>query len=377
MKYLFPLFFLLLLVSCESESDEQGATSVANDEYLPTATGQEFRATVVSETALPTDTFRAQLAEALIQLYPVLPREEPWFRFNFETLEGFGRLHFRTSNILFVTTRGSEGRMWERMQEYFTEEEMLEALNNPEDKALVTKNVWAEPQQVIFLPFEDQNNLFNWLAAHRQELHRLLDRIERQRLYTILFPEGSNTTITEELREHNFFLAVPEVYRLAVEESLQEEKDPEQDSLLRALGLEYFVWLRHETKSTSNSILIFQEPYRGKEQLSRQYIDSLQERVMKAFVPGPVEDSYMAIERMVERQGRPVLLADFETIETRGLWRMEGPAFMGGPYISYTIHDDENDRVITLLGFTFAPGTDKVPFMARLETILSTFRLPE
>ena len=59
----------------------------------------------------------------------------------------------------------------------------------------------------------------------------------------------------------------------------------------------------------------------------------------------------------------------------RGLWRVQGD-MMGGPFVSLTRLDEQNNRVIVAEGFVYAPETEKRNFIRRIEAALYTLRLP-
>jgi hypothetical protein len=61
-------------------------------------------------------------------------------------------------------------------------------------------------------------------------------------------------------------------------------------------------------------------------------------------------------------------------VEMRGLWKLEN-AFMGGPFISHTMLDEKNNRVITVEGFVYAPSLDKRNYVRELEAILQTLEV--
>jgi hypothetical protein len=61
-------------------------------------------------------------------------------------------------------------------------------------------------------------------------------------------------------------------------------------------------------------------------------------------------------------------------VELRGLWRLEN-AFMGGPFLSHTILDEKNNRIVTIEGFVYAPSLDKRNYVRELEAILQTFEV--
>jgi len=48
---------------------------------------------------------------------------------------------------------------------------------------------------------------------------------------------------------------------------------------------------------------------------------------------------------------------------------------MGGPFISYTIEDKENERLIVVEGFSYSPSSKKRDVVFELEAILKTLKL--
>ncbi len=60
--------------------------------------------------------------------------------------------------------------------------------------------------------------------------------------------------------------------------------------------------------------------------------------------------------------------------EMKGLWKLE-KAFMGGPYLSHTMLDEKNNRVVTVEGFVYAPSLDKRNYVRELEAIIQTFEV--
>ena len=59
----------------------------------------------------------------------------------------------------------------------------------------------------------------------------------------------------------------------------------------------------------------------------------------------------------------------------RGLWEMEND-IMGGPFVSHSVVDEVNNRVIVAEAFVYAPNRKKGSFMRKLEASLYTLRLP-
>jgi len=73
---------------------------------------------------------------------------------------------------------------------------------------------------------------------------------------------------------------------------------------------------------------------------------------------------YTPVEREINLKG---LYAK----ELRGLWQMEG-AFMGGPYLSYSLVDEKNNRVITIDSYVYSPKFDKREYLREMEALALT-----
>jgi hypothetical protein len=67
----------------------------------------------------------------------------------------------------------------------------------------------------------------------------------------------------------------------------------------------------------------------------------------------------------------PAEIGGKKGVEVRGIWEISGYP-MAGPFLTYIINDEENQRKMVLEGFTFAPSAEKRNYMFELEAILKT-----
>jgi hypothetical protein len=56
-------------------------------------------------------------------------------------------------------------------------------------------------------------------------------------------------------------------------------------------------------------------------------------------------------------------------VEIRGIWKVHND-FMGGPFVSYTFVNPNNNKIITLYGYVYKPNTEKRDLLRQVETIL-------
>ena len=96
--------------------------------------------------------------------------------------------------------------------------------------------------------------------------------------------------------------------------------------------------------------------------------------VMKENMPGGKPGQYIQTEKeyvnITETSHRDRYLQI-----TRGLWYMEND-MMGGPFVSHSVVDEINNRVIVVEAFVYAAGQKKGKFIRKLEASLYTLKLP-
>jgi len=97
----------------------------------------------------------------------------------------------------------------------------------------------------------------------------------------------------------------------------------------------------------------------------------------KTFIRGNDTDKmYMITEEARTPVLKEVLINGRKAYETRGTWEVFG-AYNAGPFLNYSIVDEQNDRVVVVEGFNYAPSVNKRDFMFELEAILKTAKLKE
>ena len=91
----------------------------------------------------------------------------------------------------------------------------------------------------------------------------------------------------------------------------------------------------------------------------------------KKNIPGQIEDSYMITEEAYTPHVFEVELNEKKAFETRGKWEVKN-VYMAGPFLSYTVVDKPNNRLVVVEGLTYAPSINKRDYMFELEAILKT-----
>lgn len=175
-----------------------------------------------------------------------------------------------------------------------------------------------------------------------------LEKIKNKKKENKTFGEFINKNFGVEMN-------IPKRFRLAVEK-------------------EDFAWFRYETQNTSEAIMIHREPYTNDSSFTYDYIVAKRDSITKAYVPGPTDGSYMKVNPIYPKTQEIFTINDAYTVETKGLWHLENE-YMGGSFISYTIHNEKRNEILTIEAFIHAPNQEKRMYMLDLEGILRTVRL--
>ncbi|NQY68274.1 MAG: DUF4837 family protein [Flavobacteriales bacterium] len=142
-----------------------------------------------------------------------------------------------------------------------------------------------------------------------------------------------------------------------------------------------FMWCKAERQRTkgghvhqiSLGIMLYELPFEGKANLESDMF-SLRDGIIGKHIIGSTPNSYMKTYKGYVPDVREIKYLGNIAYEVRGLWKMEND-FMGGPFLTYFIVDQENARVIVLDSYIYAPGFDKRGFLLEMEAILKTMKL--
>jgi hypothetical protein len=196
--------------------------------------------------------------------------------------------------------------------------------------------------------------------------------------------KNNYSTILKRIKETDAELIEANVY--AGGESRKASENVSQSMGLKLkVPFDYFVamddsntvWIRKMTKEFSSNIILHKLPYTAKEQLSYEGFKSLRDTLTKRYVSSDVENSYMLINDVdLPLFIKPVEFNNFYAVEAKGIWELNND-YMGGPFISYLIHNPNNNELYLLDGFVFAPSKKKRELMQYLEFILNTVEFKE
>jgi hypothetical protein len=304
-----------------------------NERVLPSCTGRSGDLLIVADSV----TYNYQTGAAIQQIFSQeqvgLPQREALFNLIQIPHRSFARIFHTTRNILMVHIE-------------------------PESKIKLTvrEEVWSETQLVVTITAPTDKIAAETIEKNAAVLLDYFNNKELARLHA-KFRVNANSSHAKYLNEKfGLSLSLDELYIVAAE-------------------TEDFIWLRKEKSvgghPVSQGIIIYTYPYVSDSTFDVANLVAKRDSFTKAHVAGGNKGSYMTSYLEYIPGQQEISLNGVYVNELRGLWQMKGD-FMGGPFINYSLVDEQKNRVVCIDGYVYAPKFDKREFLREQEALIKT-----
>lgn len=326
MKKLYTILFVLaLFCSCEGNKDKESA-----ERYLPQSAGKVNLLAVVIDQ----DQWKGKVGDSIKSIYGAptdgLPMEEPLFSLKQINPEFFKDPITTYRSILYVSS-------------------------SDEKQYNVRKNLYAKPQKIVYVSGTD-DEIIELIQKNAKESIKILKDNE-----LISKQEFLKWSLTKDQTLEEIFgisMDIPSAYRMAKKE-------------------DNFVWYERKVPTGTMNIIAYTLPYESitKGDNTVNQIIKMRDSIGEKYVPGrDPETMYMITQKAYLPYLYDAEVDNKPAFETKGIWEVMNFQ-MAGPFINYIVDDKENDRLMVVEGFTFAPSEDKRDFMFELEAILKTLKI--
>ena len=224
----------------------------------------------------------------------------------------------------------------------------------------IKKNVYAQPQIIIYVYGIDDASIIKIFNKHKKEI--------------------IDAYISSDI------LMTQNIFK-------RKKLDDSQFKTLQNLGVSFtapgnfkkvddtgdFLWLRQHltsgiAKTGSNNILVYSVPIKDETKIAENII-AVRNSIGKKHIPGTdPETMHMITEEAYTPFTSEVVLDGKKTFETRGKWEVKND-FMAGPFLNYSVVDKKKNRIIVFEGFTYAPSVNKRAFLFELEAIAKSMKI--
>lgn len=225
----------------------------------------------------------------------------------------------------------------------------------------IDKDVESSPQIIITITGTDTKNLINLIEKNAENL---IDSYKKSDLAT-LRNDPAHATINYE--RINFFQKQKIQFNIPDNFKLVDDSDQ-------------FLWYRNETYNPgidingSMNVIAYTLPLDYSFEKVKDSIASIRDKVGKQNIPGPHDGMYMITEAAYTPHVFDSNISGLKAYKTLGKWEIKD-AFMAGPFISYTVQDLPNNRLVVVEGFVYAPSVNKRDYMFELEAIIGTLKV--
>lgn len=345
MRNIFGLAFLtfFLCLSCTNDQVKRAAN------YLPNSSGRVDEVLLVMDENQWKGNEGEVVRNVFMQDYKVLPQPEPIFSLSQVPAQALSDLLQRSASVMVIADLSKDDPTAKLVKKQLTR---FESQGKPKPPYFMRKDVWATPQQVLYIYDENAIQLTNKLMEFQQTFIDLLYKMEDSKARNNAYISGISKGLTKTLKdEFALDFEVPNLYREVLK----------ADSLL---------WIRHDNQSKEevSNIMVFVEPYTQEAPITQAY-PIVKIQAMGKLVGTDIEgsflypsDKYIPFEQVMAETEAGT------TVKSMGLWSMQND-FMGGAFTSYSFNDTANKRRVTLFGFVYAPRGKKRLLMRRLDML--------
>lgn len=320
------LLTLTIFISCEEKQKKT---------YLPESIGAINSLAVVMDNELWEGKVGDQVRQHFAAPVLGLTWEEPLFNINQMPAKVFSGSILQTHSVLFVA-------------------------KDTLSLAHIKNNVYATPQKIGVIKGTTDEEIIDNLNAKADEIIKAFKSVEIQesqkRFLKSLSKEGA---LKEKL---GVTLSLPSIYKVGKQEN-------------------NFIWIDRQIQKGSMNIIAYDIPndYFKSDSTFVKDIVAMRDSIGKQYIPGPDvpgKVTHMMTEKAFAPYVFPVEVAGRKAAEVRGIWEINGYP-MAGPFLTYIINDDQNNRKVVVEGFVFAPATEKRDNMFQLEAILKTIKFED
>lgn len=323
MKKLAMLLILVsLVISCESGK---------NTKVLREANGRINNLLIVMKNS----EWQGEIGDVLRKIVaePVLglPQPEAQFEVSQIPLENFGTMFRASRSILNIGIADKNS---------FT----------------IATDVYAAPQKVITITGKNKEELLKEIQKNSIKIVSEFKKSDLRAVRNKILKKYWDPTTIETFKKQGYSLKIPRNYS-----KVEDNGD--------------FVWYRyHLFGGNSMELISYTVPITSEDDEKGNNIVATRDAFGKKHIPGEIEGSYMITEEAYAPHIFEIELNGKKTFETRGKWEVKG-VYMAGPFLSYTVVDKVNNRLVVVEGLTYAPSINKRDYMFELEAILKTLKI--
>ena len=292
------LVIISFLISCDSGN---------NKRVLSEANGRINNLLIVMKNSEWQGEIGDELRKFIAEPVLGLPQPEAQFEVSQVPLESFGSMFKASRSILKIGIAD-------------------------ENSFTISTDVYASPQKIITITGKNKQELKNVIQKNSASIiSEFKDSDLRAVRNKILKGYWKPSTI-ETFNKQGYTIKIPKNYS-----KVEDNGD--------------FVWYRyHLFGGNSMEVISYTIPITSEDDENGNNIVTNRDAIGEKYIPGQIEGSYMITEEAYTPHIFEVELDGKKAFETRGKWEVKN-VYMAGPFLSYTVVDKPNNRLVVVEGF--------------------------
>ena len=218
-------------------------------------------------------------------------------------------------------------------------------------------DMYSAPQIIVSVTGPTVESLTDYVSQYREELQANFNIAERDRYVARVSPYSDKQLDQKVKDKFGFDIKLVKGFKLRNE-------------------ADNFMWISFEYPQSSQGLVIYSYPYSDRSDFSEEALLARREEFVSK-IPGQNEGSHMITVTEYPPYVTHMRIHGRYWAEMRGFWDVKND-FMGGPFVSYSTLDTQNNRVVTLDFYVYspAPSNPKRNYIRDLESLMFTVSFP-
>ena len=318
-KIIVFLTVIATLISCESEPQKK---------VLKEANGRINHLLVVMKNSEWQGELGDEIRKIVAEPVLALPQPEAQFEVSQVSPDNFGSLFRATRSVLKIGI-------------------------GKENLFNISGNVYASPQKIITITGKTTEEIIKLIQENSNKIISVFKNADLISVQRKILKKYWNPEKIQTFKKQGYSIKIPRTYS-KVEDNGE------------------MTWYRyHLGGGNSMEIFTYTVPITSEGDENGNNIVSIRNAFGKKYIPGQVEGSHMITEEAYTPHIFEVEFKERKAYEARGKWEVKN-VYMAGPFLSYTVLDKPNNRLVVVEGLTYAPSINKRDYMFEIEAILKT-----
>lgn len=334
--------------------------SACSGDYRPMSSGADDEIIVVmdstqwsSETALALDeTFGAPIE--------TLPSYEPTYRLTYRDFSNNEELDIlkEQKNVIFAAPIDNESNVAMFIRALLSDD-VEDRVREEQSFAFPLEDRWVRDQWTLILTSTSDSSLAEKIRNSEESLVGHLMEREFDRRTENIYDRGEQVALSDSLwNEYGWSVRIQHDYVWSVDTT------------------NVVVFRRYLPTNNRWIWAWWKDDVPSMDFVDQEWINATRDSLMEIYMRGERDESYLTTEYRSPREviTKPIERDDrIEGFETLGTWRMVND-FMGGPFVNFTYHDPETDRLFMIEYGQFAPSVGKRRFVRQFRAMGRTFK---